>query len=163
MDLPFVLGEIDPEVVTLFTDGSCYPNPNGKGGWAYGGMWREHYSEKSGHLPSTTNNQAELVAVQMALQSVDRLDLPMCIVTDSQYVYKAFRMWIPIWKECDWLTAIGETVANAVLIRSILELIETRTEKVDFKWTKGHTKAATPFAQFNARADELASGARRNG
>ena len=154
--------EIEPETVTIFTDGSCYPNPNGKGGWAFVGMWQSHYKESSGHLTNTTNNQAELTAVLMALQSVKRRSLPILIITDSQYVYRSFTFWIEGWRRQGWTTALGQEVSNKDLIQSILDVVAQRSGGVQFRWTKGHTKSSGIYAKFNARADELASYARKN-
>jgi len=162
MDSTFDWSVIDKSTVTFFTDGSCYPNPNGKGGWAYVGMWKEYYREASGHLPNTTNNQAELTAVLMALQSVKRKNLPILIITDSQYVYRSFTFWIDGWRRAGWTTALGQEVSNKDLMQTILDVMSLRSGGVEFRWMKGHTKEQTPYTKFNARADELASYARKN-
>ena len=154
--------EIDSDIVTVFTDGSCYPNPNGKGGWSFVGMWKQHYHEASGHLPSTTNNQAELTAVLQALRAIKRTSLPLLLITDSKYVYHTFTVWVSGWERHGWTNSVGQDVANKELIQIILAEITKRSGSVDFRWMKGHTKGNTSYTKFNARADELASYARKN-
>ena len=72
------------EVVEVWTDGGCKPNP-GPGGWAAILRFRGVERELSGADPATTNNRMELTAAAMALEALKR---PCRVVlhTDSQYV-----------------------------------------------------------------------------
>ncbi|WP_437230581.1 ribonuclease HI [Planctomicrobium sp. SH661] len=88
--------------VRLFTDGACSGNP-GPGGWAY--ILRHPASGKelegSGGAPLTTNNQMELSAVIQGLEALrSRSDVE--IITDSTYVAKGAKEWMPGWKKNGW-------------------------------------------------------------
>jgi ribonuclease HI len=88
--------------VHLFTDGACSGNP-GPGGWAF--ILRHVASGKekvdSGGERNTTNNQMELMAVIRGLSALKRP----CFVelfTDSVYVGKGLKEWMPKWKGNQW-------------------------------------------------------------
>lgn len=55
----------------LWSDGSCLRNPDGPGGWAYVITHNgRQIAKDSAHLPRTTNNRAELVAVIHGLDAL---------------------------------------------------------------------------------------------
>ncbi len=90
------------DLVRLFTDGACSGNP-GPGGWAYilqhpaSGKSRE----ESGGAPLTTNNQMELQGLISGLSAL-KARSEVEVVTDSQYVAKGAREWLPGWKANEW-------------------------------------------------------------
>jgi ribonuclease HI len=88
--------------VVLFTDGACRGNP-GPGGWAY--ILRHPASgtetENAGGVRLTTNNQMELQAVIEGLTALKRRSV-VEVVTDSVYVAKGAREWLPGWKRNGW-------------------------------------------------------------
>ena len=151
--------EIDFNTITIFTDGSVFPNP-GPGGWAWCGMFREFTAEASGHLPSATNNVAELTAILMALKAVHKDEHPILIITDSSYAHKCLTVWPKLWERNDWQDSVGSNVANRELIQEILRIMRGRSVKI--RWMKGHQTANTFWAQHNAHADFLAGKARKN-
>jgi ribonuclease HI len=138
--------------VTLFTDGACSGNP-GPGGWAY--ILRHPASgkekEASGGLPETTNNQMELSAViegLKALKSRSRVE----VVTDSSYVAKGAKEWLPGWKRNGWRRKEKnqlKPVKNVEFWQQLDELLGQHD--VRFTLVKGH--AGHPE---NERCDELA-------
>mgnify|MGYP002623218441 CR=1 FL=1 len=139
-------------VVTLFTDGACSGNP-GPGGWAY--ILRHPASgqekEQSGGSDLTTNNQMELTAV---IEGLKALTAParVNVVTDSTYVAKGCREWLPGWKRNGWRRKEGRSfkpLKNAELWRTIDELLEKH--EVRFSVVKGHSGHPE-----NERCDELA-------
>lgn len=71
----------------IYTDGSCSGNP-GKGAWAYKIIVPGKYEYMSGgHIPYTTNNYAEAMAVLQALKDHALAPTEAIIIhTDSQYV-----------------------------------------------------------------------------
>ena len=79
------------EVVEIWTDGGCKPNP-GPGGWAAILRFRGVERELSGAEPATTNNRMELTAAAMALEALKR---PCRVVlhTDSEYVKNGVTRW----------------------------------------------------------------------
>ena len=86
----------------LFTNGDCRGNP-GPGGWAY--ILRHPATrvekEDSGGVSQTTNNQMELQAVIPGLSAIKRRSA-VEVVTDSVYVAKGAREWLPGWKANGW-------------------------------------------------------------
>jgi ribonuclease HI len=95
-------GATSAPLVVLFTDGACRGNP-GPGGWAY--ILRHpstgNEKEASGGVPQTTNNQMELQAVIEGLSALKRRS-SIEVITDSVYVAKGAREWLPGWKRNGW-------------------------------------------------------------
>jgi ribonuclease HI len=123
------------EQVTLTTDGACIGNP-GPGGWAA----LLHYKKKekllSGNDPETTNNRMELMAVIMGLEALKRR-CRVNIVTDSQYVMKAFKEgWLKKWETNGWRTADKKPVKNQDLWETLANLIDQH--EIHWTWVKGH-------------------------
>lgn len=69
--------------LTVYTDGSCMPNP-GPGGWAIIAIVDDQPVSYYGYKDDTTNNYMETYAVIMALQAFPNRELN--IHSDSQYV-----------------------------------------------------------------------------
>lgn len=121
--------------ITIYTDGSCSPNP-GKGGWGYvilpGGQVIE---EMYGGEEKSTNNIMEMIAVLEALKSINRFK-KITIYSDSQYVINcAQKLWkrkmnIELWEKFD-------------------ELSKDKT--ITWNWVKGHAGD-----KYNEIVDKLA-------
>ena len=140
-----------PQVV-LFTDGACRGNP-GPGGWAY--ILRHPATgvekEDSGGSPQTTNNQMELQAVIEGLGALKRRSA-VEVITDSVYVAKGAREWLPGWKRNGWRRREKNRwapVKNIELWQAIDALL-TRHD-VRFTTIAGHSGHVE-----NERCDELA-------
>jgi ribonuclease HI len=121
------------DFVRLFTDGACSGNP-GPGGWAYilehpaSGQTRD----QSGAEPETTNNRMELTGVIEGLASLKR-PCQVELVTDSEYVGKGIREWMPKWKAQGWRRKEGKRfkpVVNLDLWQRIDALLGTHQVKV---------------------------------
>jgi ribonuclease HI len=127
------------DFVRLYTDGACSGNP-GPGGWAY---ILEHPAsgqvrDQSGAVLETTNNRMELTGVIEGLASLKR-PCEVELVTDSQYVGKGIREWMPKWKAQGWQRKEGKRlkpVVNLDLWRQIDELLQTHRVRV--KLVLGH-------------------------
>ena len=135
-----------------YTDGACSGNP-GPGGWGVllqasqaGKIVKER--ELSGGDAATTNNQMELMAAIMALETLDRAST-LTIVTDSTYVKNGVIQWIHGWKRNGWRTSAKKPVKNVELWQR-LDLAQSR-HQVTWEWVKGHAEHPE-----NERADELA-------
>lgn len=135
-----------------YTDGACSGNP-GPGGWGVllqasqaGNIVKER--ELRGGDGATTNNQMELMAAIMALETLDRAST-LTIVTDSTYVKNGVTQWIHGWKRNGWRTAAKKPVKNVELWQR-LDLAQSR-HQVTWEWVKGHAEHPE-----NERADELA-------
>ncbi|MBK1694679.1 hypothetical protein CKO09_08005 [Chromatium weissei] len=136
------------DCVQVFTDGACKGNP-GAGGW--GVFWRYNGVEKElcGGEPKTTNNRMELMAVIVALETLDH-SVPIELTTDSQYVSRGVNEWMQKWKRNGWRNANREPVKNRDLWQRLdIALIGHR---VRWRWVKGHAGHAE-----NERADRLAN------
>lgn len=134
--------------VTLFTDGSCLGNP-GPGGYAAVLLCGGHRKELAQGFSGTTNNRMELMAVIAGLTALTQPS-EVEIVTDSQYVKKAFTdRWLIGWQKNGWKTAAKQPVKNQDLWKRLVPLIGQH--KVRWRWVRGHSGDPE-----NERCDELA-------
>jgi ribonuclease HI len=142
---------MDSEVVEIWTDGGCKPNP-GPGGWSAILKFRDTVRELSGAEAETTNNRMELTAAAEALAALKR---PCSIIlhTDSEYLKNGITRWHTGWVRKNWRTAAGDPVKNMDLWRRILDAAKPHT--IDWRWVRGHSGNV-----MNDRADELATAAR---
>jgi ribonuclease HI len=140
------------EVVEIWTDGGCKPNP-GPGGWGAVLRFRGVEKELTGADPATTNNRMELTAAAAALEALKR---PSRVVvhTDSEYVRNGVTRWSAGWVRKNWRNAAGDPVANMDLWRRLLDA--AKPHKVEWKWVRGHAGDV-----MNERVDGLATMARR--
>ena len=133
---------------TVYTDGSCYPNP-GPGGWCWidtdTGLYRHGRGNK------TTNNRMELIAVIAAMD-----DHPggAIIISDSQYVVNGVTKWMMKWAQRNWKTTSGP-LKNTDLWRRAYGAYRPTTHRL--QWVKGHM--GTPG---NELADAICGAARKN-
>jgi len=135
-----------------YTDGACSGNP-GPGGWGVLLFAKEGDTilkerELKGGSEHTTNNQMELMAAIMALETLEKPSV-MTVVTDSSYVKDGITKWIFGWKKNGWKNAAKKPVKNADLWKRLDEA--TKCHQVTWEWIKGHAGHAE-----NERADELA-------
>lgn len=138
--------------VQLFTDGACSGNP-GPGGWAY--ILRHPSSgkslESSGGEAETTNNRMELQALISGLEALNRRS-DVEIITDSEYVARGCREWLPGWKKNGWRRREGKQLKplkNEEHWRKLDELLSRH--QVRFTVVRGHSGHPE-----NERCDELA-------
>ena len=136
------------QAIEIFTDGACKGNP-GPGGWGVLLRLGEHEKRLYGGELETTNNRMELLA---AIRGLEALKRPASVVltTDSQYVMKGVREWMPNWKKRGWKTASKQPVKNADLWQQLDELVSQH--QVEWRWVRGHTGH-----RENEIADELAN------
>ena len=135
------------QVVKVYTDGSCTPNP-GKGSWGFVVKFHDDTIVKDAK-PSvedvTTNNRMEATPVLAVLQQLlKRGFLNIKLITDSQYVIRGITSldaWLdkPDLKNRDIWVAIGA-------------LIKQYSPKIETEWVKGHNGH-----EFNEMCDKMAS------
>lgn len=119
---------------TIYTDGSCEPNP-GPGGWAALIRYSDGKELKlSGGEKNSTNNRMELTAALEALRAIKE-SVEVVIYTDSQYLQKGITEWLPGWKARNWKRK-GGALANQELWMSLDK--EITRHKIQWKWVKGH-------------------------
>ena len=138
--------------VHLFTDGACSGNP-GPGGWAFilRHVATDQEKEVSGGERDTTNNRMELLAVIRGLEALKR-PCHVELFTDSVYVGKGLKEWLPKWKQNGWRRREGQRwlpVKNDELWRRLDELAQRHT----IKYTRVAGHSGHPE---NERCDELA-------
>lgn len=134
------------KVITVFTDGSCVPNP-GNGGWAY----VEHKGDSEigiyscGYEHNTTNNRMEFVAAITAINDLAPECGELIICTDSELLVKTANDWLDEWVAKNKL----HKKKNQDLLRQLHELL--KKHKVTFRHVRGHS------GNFhNSVADEMA-------
>jgi ribonuclease HI len=139
------------QLVEIWTDGGCKPNP-GPGGWAAILRYGKHERELLGGDPQTTNNRMELTAAAAALESLKRA-CRVILHTDSEYVRNGITRWTTGWVRRNWRNASGDPVKNMDLWRRLLDA--AAPHEIEWRWVRGHAGDA-----MNERADRLATLAR---
>ncbi len=135
--------------VELYTDGACSGNP-GIGGWAF--ILRHLRSgkeiERYAYEHDTTNNRMELMAVIRGLETLKR-PCRVDLYTDSEYVGKGIRDWMPAWKARGWKRAGNKPVKNVDLWKRLDRQLDRH--RVHYHAVRGHSGHPE-----NERCDELA-------
>ena len=140
------MGKAAIEKITIYTDGSCEPNP-GPGGWAAIILDSKEQTILQGHEKMSTNNRMELTAAMEALRAIDP-SRAVILYTDSQYLKNGVEKWLKDWKARNWKRK-GGPLLNVDLWKRIAEVIDRR--KITWRWVKGHN--GNPY---NERVDRLA-------
>ncbi|MDB4040834.1 ribonuclease HI [Methylophilaceae bacterium] len=135
-------------MINIYTDGACKGNP-GAGGWGALIIEDDNKNEIFGGEADTTNNRMEILAVIMALKTVNT-DCAITIFTDSTYVQKGISEWIAKWKVNGWRTSNKKNVKNKDLWVQLDGLTSQLT--ISWMWVKGHSGHPG-----NERADYLAN------
>ena len=145
------------ERVVAACDGASKGNP-GPAGWAWVVADETESPDRweAGPLGRTTNNVAELTALEQLLAATDP-DVPLEVRMDSQYAMKAVTTWLPGWKRNGWKTAAGKPVANQELVVRIDELLAGRS--VEFRYVPAHQVDGDPLNDFADRAASQAASA----
>jgi ribonuclease HI len=151
----------DLPLVMIHADESCLGNqfqdrdsPGGAGAlvetfrdgvWLRKDLWLSE--------PGTTNNR---MALRSAIESLNALTRPCRVrfVSDSQYLVKGMREWLPGWKARGWRRKGGE-IENLELWKE-LDRAAARHEP-DWVWVRGH--AGHPLNEY---ANDLAIRAARD-
>lgn len=122
-------------MVTIYTDGSCIPNP-GNGGWAFVIVGDDNIDIcVSGGQKNTTNNAMELTSVIEALIHCEDLQ-SFTIYSDSQYVINC-------------ATGKWQRKKNVELWEKYSKV--SKGKNITWKWVKGHSND-----YYNDLVDELA-------
>jgi ribonuclease HI len=128
----------------LHLDESCLgngregQNPGGGGGLlearsGNGSIHRDFYISS----PATTNNRMALASAIAALQLLAKKGarLPVLIVSDSQYLVKGMREWVPGWVGRGWRRKEGP-IENLELWKALVA--SARLHDVQWTWVRGH-------------------------
>lgn len=148
------------ETVHVHADESCLGNqfrdratPGGAGGLVE--LWRSGQSVRRDYWvsePDTTNNR---MALRSALELLAALRRPCRVrfVSDSQYLVKGAREWMPGWKRRGWKRKAGP-IENLDLWQRLD--VAMQGHDMTWEWVKGH--AGHPRNEY---ANELATRAAR--
>ena len=113
-------------------------NPGGYGGLVEArtraGIQRRDFY---GHSPGTTNNRMALIGATAALQLLAAKGARMraLIVSDSEYLVKGMRLWVPNWEARGWKRA-GGPIENLSLWQALVAT--ARRHDVQWTWVRGH-------------------------
>lgn len=126
-------------MVEIYTDGSCLKNPGGPSGSGVVMIYKNSVKTISFGLGESTNNRAELTAIQKALEAIKpgKRHYPIKVYTDSQYAIGV-------------ITGRMKGIKNLDLIHPIRQLILDFPE-LTFEWVKAHDGN-----RWNEVADRLA-------
>jgi len=134
------------EHIKLYTDGSSRGNP-GNGGYGAILLWGNHRKELSQGYKHTTNNRMELMGVIAGLEAIKKLEVPVIVYSDSQYIVNAVEKgWLKTWIKTDFKGG----KKNADLWKRYHAL--AKNFSIKFIWVKGH--ADNPY---NNQCDLLAT------
>jgi ribonuclease HI len=132
-------------VAILHLDESCLgngregQNPGGGGGLieARSGNGRIQRRDIYISSPATTNNRMALASAVAALQLLAKKGarLKVLIVSDSQYLVKGIREWVPGWAARGWRRKEGP-IENLELWKALLA--SSRLHDVQWTWVRGH-------------------------
>lgn len=90
------------------------------------------------HSPATTNNRMALSSAIAALQLLSQKGnrLRVLIVSDSEYLVKGIREWVPGWRARGWTRKAG-AIENLALWQLLADSITQHD--VQFTWVRGHS------------------------
>lgn len=114
------------------------------------------------HSPDTTNNRMALAGAIGVLQLLagKQLRLRVLIVSDSEYLVRGVREWLPGWVARDWKRKGGE-LENVELWRALQQSLALHDTQL--AWVRGHNKHpkneyANDLAVRAAKAQETSAG-----
>lgn len=154
----------------LHLDESCLgngregENPGGGGGLieARSGHGTIHRRDFYISAPATTNNRMALASAVAALQLLAKKGarLPVLIVSDSQYLVKGMREWVPGWVGRGWRRKEGP-IENLELWKALLA--SSRLHDVQWTWVRGHkghakNEYANDLAVLAAKEQRISDG-----
>ncbi len=87
--------------------------------------------------PATTNNRMALAGAIAVLQLLARKEkrLQVLLVSDSEYLVKGIREWVPSWMARNW-TRKGGTIENLHLWKALVQSVALH--EAQFTWVRGH-------------------------
>lgn len=157
-------------VVIVHLDESCLgngregQNPGGGGGLLEARSAAGQVQRRDVYIcsPGTTNNRMALASAVATLQLLARKGarLRVLIVSDSQYLVKGMREWVPGWVARGWRRKEG-VIENLELWKTLLA--GARLHEVQWTWVRGHkghakNEYANDLAVLAAREQRTSDG-----
>lgn len=163
-----------PPIAIVHLDESCLgngregDNPGGAGGLVEvmlkTGIQRRDVTR---HAPASTNNRMALIGATAVLQVLSGKGnrVRVLMVSDSQYLIRGIREWVPSWIRRNW-TRKGGPIENLELWQALVET--ARSHEVQWTWVRGHAghpknEYANDLAVEAARSQASAPGAEESG
>jgi ribonuclease HI len=157
-------------VTVVHLDESCLgngregENPGGAGGLievrSRGRIQRRDFYL---HVPATTNNRMALIGASTALRllAAKGRRLRVIMVSDSEYLVKGMREWVPGWANRGWTRKAGP-IENLALWQELAAA--ARLHDVQWTWVRGHhghpkNEYANDLAVAAARERKSSAGA----
>ncbi|MBX7149907.1 viroplasmin family protein [bacterium] len=138
--------------IIIYADGASSGNPGPSGWGAIVSLPTGDVYELGGGDSRSTNNKMELTGVIEGLNSLNKNDEQIIILTDSAYVLKGITAWIFGWKKRGWKTAEGKEVLNADLWEALDKAVmRVGSKNIEWRYVRGHTGI-----KGNERVDEIA-------
>lgn len=112
------------------------------------------------HAPDTTNNRMALngAIATFALLSTKGRKLRVVYVSDSEYLVKGMREWVPSWRARGWKRK-GGSIENLELLQALLQV--QSGHEVTWRWVRGHAgNAKNEYADYlavRAATDQVTS------
>jgi len=130
------------EIVYIWADESCLgnqfrdrDNPGGAGGllayWKEGAWVRRDFWLSE---PASTNNRMALMSAITGLRYLKRA-CRIVFTSDSQYLVKGMREWVPGWARRGWVRK-GGPIENLELWQRLVT--QANRHQVDWRWVRGH-------------------------
>jgi ribonuclease HI len=120
-----------------------------------------------GHSPATTNNRMALSGAIAALQLLAAKGnrVRALLVSDSEYLIKGMREWVPGWAARGWKRKTGN-IENVALWQALHG--SARLHEVQWTWVRGHqghpkNEYVNDLAVLAAREQETSAGAVESG
>jgi ribonuclease HI len=143
-------------------------NPGGYGGLievrTRPGLQRRDFY---GHSPATTNNRMALSGAIAALQLLAAKGnrVRALLVSDSEYLIKGMREWVPGWASRGWKRKTGN-IENVALWQALHA--SARLHEVQWTWVRGHrghpkNEYVNDLAVLSAREQKTSAGAVESG
>jgi ribonuclease HI len=136
---------VSSPIAILHLDESCLgngregENPGGGGGLIEARSRSGRIERRDFYLsePATTNNRMALRGAAMALDLLGRKGarVSALMVSDSQYLVKGMREWVPGWKGRGWVRK-GGAIENLALWKALDAA--SRKHDVQWAWLRGH-------------------------
>ena len=153
----------DSNTFLIYTDGACKNNGSVKKNKKIKAGIGVHYPLSNKYklqdismrldIDNPTNNRAELIAIQKAIESCieNNIKDQIIIYTDSDYSMKCINVWYDQWVKQDLL----QGKKNIDLIKSIYD--SSKSLQIILKHVKAHTKNNDIHSLGNKEADRLAT------
>lgn len=147
----------------IYCDGACSNNGRADARAGYGVYFvggdgtTERISRRVPVGQPQTNQRAELLALQHALQLADASSARSIIYSDSRYALDCITKWAPSWLAHGWVKADKKPIIHLDLIQPMFELWSSLRGRVTMEHVAAHTGKTDPVSRGNAVADELAN------